>query len=76
MIAEGEQLGDPAAQGGCRGPSLHVQEGETVELTIKGDCIEIRAVRPHYRLEDLLAQITPGTQPETVEFAPADEEAL
>ena len=56
--------------------TLRVQEGEAVELRIEGDRIEIRTVRPHYRLDDLLAQITPGTQPETVEFAPAGEEAL
>jgi antitoxin MazE len=56
--------------------TLRVQEGEAVELMIEGDRIEIRAVRPHYHLDDLLAQITPGTQPETVEFAPAGEEAL
>jgi hypothetical protein len=45
-------------------------------LRIEGDRIEIRAVHPRYRLQDLLTQITPGTQPETVEFAPAGEEAL
>jgi antitoxin component of MazEF toxin-antitoxin module len=56
--------------------SLRVQEGEAVELRIEGDRIEIRAVHPRYRLQDLLTQITPGTQPETVEFAPAGEEAL
>lgn len=56
--------------------SLRVQEGEAVELVIEGDRIEIRAIRPRYRLDDLLAQITPGTQPETVEFPPAGEEAL
>ena len=56
--------------------TLRVQEGEAVELMIEGDRIEIRALRPRYRLDDLLAQITPGTQPETVEFAPAGEEAL
>ncbi len=56
--------------------SLRVQEGEAVELRIEGDRIEIRPARPRYRLDDLLAQITPGAQPETVEFAPAGEEAL
>ena len=56
--------------------TLRLQEGEAVELMIEGDRIEIRALRPRYRLDDLLAQITPGTQPETVEFVPAGEEAL
>jgi antitoxin MazE len=56
--------------------NLHLQEGAAVELRIEGDRIEIRAVRPRYRLEDLIAQITPDNQPETVESAPAGEEAL
>lgn len=56
--------------------ALRLQEGEAVEMMIEGDHIEIRTARPHYRLDDLLAQIAPGPQPETVEFAPVGEEAL
>lgn len=56
--------------------TLRLQEGEAVEMTIEGDHIEIRSAQPRYRLDDLLAQIAPGTQPETVEFAPVGEEAL
>jgi antitoxin component of MazEF toxin-antitoxin module len=55
---------------------FRLQEGGAVELSIEGDRIEIRAARPRYRLDDLIAQITPGTESETVEFAPAGEEAL
>lgn len=55
---------------------LSLQAGTPVDLSIEDDRIEIRASRPHYRLEDLLAQITPGSVPEAVEFAPAGEEAL
>ena len=56
--------------------SLHVQEGEQVELTIKGDRIELRSARPRYRLEELLAQITPGNQPEALDVTPVGEELL
>ena len=55
---------------------FRLQEGAPVELNIEGDRIEIRAPRPHYRLEDLLAQITPGNQPEAIDVAPAGQEAL
>ena len=47
-----------------------------MELSIEGDCIEIRAARPCFRLKDLLAQMTPGTEPEVIDVAPAGEEAL
>lgn len=56
--------------------ALRLQEGEAVEMIIEGNRIEIRSARPRYRLDDLLAQIAPDTQPETVEFAPVGEEAL
>ena len=56
--------------------SLHVHEGEQVELSIKGDRLELRAARPRYRLADLLAEITPDNQPEVVDFPPVGEEAL
>ena len=56
--------------------SLHVHEGEQVELSIKGDRLEIRAARPRYRLGDLLDEITPDNQPEVLDFPPVGEEAL
>jgi len=56
--------------------SLHVQEGEQVELTIRGDRVEICAARRRYRLEDLVSQITPDNQPEAVESPPVGKELL
>ena len=55
---------------------LRLHAGTPVDVRIEGDIIEIHAPRPHYRIEDLLAQITPGSVPEAVEFAPTGEEAL
>ena len=56
--------------------SLRVKEGEAVELAIEGDALTIRSARPRYRLEDLVAGITPENRPELVEFPPAGEELL
>jgi antitoxin MazE len=56
--------------------SLHVHEGEQVELSIKDDRLEIRAARPRYRLADLIAEITPDNQPEVIDVPPVGEEAL
>jgi antitoxin component of MazEF toxin-antitoxin module len=56
--------------------SLRVQEGEQVELSIKGDRLEIRAARPRYRLADLIGEITPDNQPDPMDFPPVGEEAL
>jgi antitoxin MazE len=56
--------------------SLQVHEGEQVELSIKGDRLEIRAARPRYRLADLLAGITPDHQPEILDVPPVGSEAL
>jgi antitoxin component of MazEF toxin-antitoxin module len=56
--------------------SLHVHEGEQVELSIKDDRLEIRAARPRYRLADLLDEITPDNQPEVLDFPPVGAEAL
>jgi antitoxin MazE len=56
--------------------SLHVHEGEQVELSIKGDRLEIQAARPRYRLADLIAEITPLNQPEVIDVPPVGEEAL
>jgi antitoxin component of MazEF toxin-antitoxin module len=57
--------------------SLQVHEGEQVELSIPGDQLEIRrGARPHYRLADLIADITPDNQPEAMDFPPICEEVL
>jgi antitoxin component of MazEF toxin-antitoxin module len=56
--------------------SLQVQHGEQVELTIERDRIEIRPARPRYRLEDLVRQITPENQPESIDVPPVGEELL
>ena len=56
--------------------SLRVRDGESVDLAIERDALVVRAVRPRYRLEDLVAAITPDNRPEPVEFPPAGEEAL
>jgi antitoxin MazE len=56
--------------------SLGVQAGEPVELLIKGDRLEIRAARRHYRLADLLDQITPDNQPDSFDVPPVGEELL
>ncbi len=56
--------------------SLRVREGEAVEMTVEGDALIIRSAGPRYRLEDLVAQITPDNQPEAIEFPPVGEELL
>jgi antitoxin MazE len=56
--------------------SLRVHEGEQVELSIKGDRLEIRAARPRYRLADRIREVKPDNQPEAIDFPPVGEEAL
>lgn len=56
--------------------SLRVHEGEEVELTFRDDRIEVRVARPRYRLDDLIAQITPDNQPESIDVPPVGEEML
>jgi antitoxin MazE len=56
--------------------SLRVHEGEQVELSVKGDRLEIRAARPRYRLADLISEITPDNQPDPIDFPSVGEEAL
>jgi antitoxin MazE len=56
--------------------SLNVQEGEQIELAIKGDRVELRSARPRYRLEELIGQITPDNQPEPIDVPPIGEELL
>jgi antitoxin MazE len=47
--------------------SLQVREGEPVDLVIEGDTLLIRANRPHYTLEQLVAAMQPEDQPEIVD---------
>jgi antitoxin MazE len=47
--------------------SLQVREGEPVDLVIEGDTLLIRANRPHYTLEQLVAAMRPEDQPEIVD---------
>jgi antitoxin MazE len=47
--------------------SLQVREGEPVDLVIEGDALLIRARRPHYRLEELVAAMRPEDQPELLD---------
>lgn len=56
--------------------SLRVREGETVDVAIEGEVLVIRSTSPRYRLEDLVAEMTPDNQPEVFEFPPVGEESL
>jgi antitoxin MazE len=47
--------------------SLQVREGEPVNLAIEGDTVVIRARRPHYTLEELVAAMRPQDAPETLD---------
>jgi antitoxin MazE len=44
--------------------SLNVQEGHAVDLTIEGDKVVIRSCRPRYSIEELVAAMRPGHEPE------------
>ena len=56
--------------------SLRIHESEAVEVAIEGEALVIRSAAPRSRLEDLVAEITPDNQPETIEFLPVGEEFL
>ena len=47
--------------------SLRVHEGEPVDLVIEGDTLVIRAQRPHYTLEELVAAMRPEHEPEVLD---------
>lgn len=47
--------------------SLQVCEGEPVDLVIEGDALLIRATRPRYTLEELVAAMRPEQQPEILD---------
>lgn len=53
---------------------LGVREGDAVDMAVEGDALLIRSASPRYRLEDLVAQITPDNQPEAIEYPPVGEE--
>ena len=47
--------------------SLQVRAGERVDLVIEGDTLVIRAGRPHYTLEQLVAAMRPEDEPEVLD---------
>ena len=47
--------------------SLQVREGEPVDLVIEGDTLVIRARRPHYTVEELVAGMRPEDEPDAVD---------
>ena len=59
--------------------SLHVREGEPVDLVIQGDTLMIRAERPRYTLDELVAAMRPEDEPpilDDVNAPPAGDELL
>ena len=59
--------------------SLNVEEGQAVDLTIEGDKVIIRSRRPRYSIEELVARMRPGREPESfddVNTPPAGRELL
>jgi antitoxin MazE len=44
---------------------LSVKEGQAVDLTIDGDRVIIRSGWPRYSIEELVAQMRPGKEPES-----------
>ena len=56
--------------------TLRMREGEAVELVIEDKALVIRATRPRYTLEELIAGITPDNQPEYIDSPPVGKELL
>ncbi|MCY4598209.1 MAG: AbrB/MazE/SpoVT family DNA-binding domain-containing protein [Bryobacterales bacterium] len=44
--------------------SLRVQEGRAVDLAIEGDAVIMRSCQPRYTIEELVAEMRPGDEPE------------
>lgn len=44
--------------------SLRVQEGRAVDLMIEGDTVIMRSCQPRYTIEELVAEMRPGDEPE------------
>jgi antitoxin MazE len=49
--------------------SLEVREGEPIDLAIEGDRVVLRAPRPRYTLEELVAAMRPEDEPEVLDDA-------
>jgi antitoxin MazE len=47
--------------------SLNVRAGQAVDLTIEADAVVIRSNRPRYSIEELVAQMIPGNEPEWID---------
>ncbi len=45
--------------------SVSVDEGQAVDLTIEDDKVVIRSRRPCYSIEELVADMCPGREPES-----------
>ena len=59
--------------------SLNVREGQAVDLTIEGEAVVIRSSRPRYSIEELVAQMRRGNEPESfddVKSPPVGQELL
>ena len=56
--------------------SLQVREGEPVELVIEGDTLMIRAKRPHYTLEELVAAMRSEDEPEILDDVDYDPKRM
>lgn len=59
--------------------SLQVHEGEPVDLFIEGDTLRIRARRPQYTIDELVAAMRPEKQPgilDDVMSPPVGEEVI
>lgn len=48
----------------------HLDEGDTVEVSVKGGAIVIRSTRPSYSLKQLVAKITPRNRHGESEWGP------
>ena len=46
---------------------LQVNEGDVVDLVIEGDNVVMRARRPRYKIEELVARMEPQGEPEVLE---------
>jgi hypothetical protein len=58
---------------------LHVRERQDVDLTIEGGKVVIRSRRPKYSIEELVAAMRPGHDPEFLDdmkFPPVGRERL
>ncbi len=44
--------------------SLRVREGQVFDLTIEGDAVVIRSGQRRYSIEELVAEMRPGHEPE------------